>query len=171
MAGGPWPPVSYRFIACKATCLGQTRHFAHPSGRGVRYFGPLSESQVLASVAPHSGDWLLALPVTSCGLRLTDDAVRVAVALRLGCSVCVCHTCRCGELVDTQGLHGLVCKQAPSIIARHQAINDVVARAISTSGTPVMKEPVGLTRLDGKRPDGLTPVSYTHLTLPTNREV
>ena len=80
-------------------------------------------------------------------MRLTDEAVRVAVALRLGCSVCVAHTCRCGELVDTQGLHGL-------------HINDVVARAISTSGTPVMKEPVGLTRLDGKRPDGLTLIPW-----------
>ena len=39
------------------------------------------------------------------------------------------------SIIDTQGLHGLVCKQAPSRIARHQAINDVVARAISTSGT------------------------------------
>ena len=54
-------------------------------------------------IAPDSGDRLSAHPVTSCGLRLTDDAVRVAVALRLGCSVCVAHTCRCGELVDTQG--------------------------------------------------------------------
>ena len=121
---------------------------------------PHEKARLLASVAPHSGDWLLALPVTSCGLRLTDDAVRVAVALRLGCSVCVAHTCRCGALVDTQGLHGLVCKQAPSKIARHQAINDIVARAISTSGTPVMKEPVGLTRLDGKRPDGLTLIPW-----------
>ena len=69
------------------------------------------------------------------------------------------NTCRCCEL-DSQGLHGLVCKQAPSRIARHQAINDVVARVISTSGTPVMKEHVRLTRLDGKRPDGLTLIPW-----------
>jgi len=31
---------------------------------------------------------------------------------------------------------------------------DVVARAIQSAGIPVTKEPVGLTRLDGKRPDG-----------------
>ena len=31
----------------------------------------------LAAAAPHSGDWLLALLVTSCGLRLTDEVVRV----------------------------------------------------------------------------------------------
>jgi len=31
-----------------------------------------------------SGDWLCALPVTSCGMRLDDEAVRVAIGLRLG---------------------------------------------------------------------------------------
>jgi len=63
---------------------------------------------------------------------------------------------RCGAVADAQGLHGLVYKQAPSETTRHQAINDVVARAVTSAGIPVTKEPVGLTRLDGKRPDGLT---------------
>jgi len=80
------------------------------------------KARFLAAAAPHSRDWLLALPVTSCGLRLTDEAVRVAVALRLGCSVCVAHACRYGSLVDALGIYGSMCKQAPSKIARHQAI-------------------------------------------------
>jgi len=58
--------------------------------------------------------------------------------------------------MDAQGLHGLVCKQAPSRIIRHHALNHVVAPAIQSAGIPVTKEPVVLTRLDGKRPDGLT---------------
>jgi len=32
------------------------------------------------------------------------------------------------------GKHSLVCKQAPSKIAGHQAINDVIARAITAAG-------------------------------------
>ena len=36
----------------------------------------------LAASSPHSGDWLFASPIASCGLRL-DEAVRVAVGLRL----------------------------------------------------------------------------------------
>ena len=79
----------------------------------------------------------------------------MAIALHLGCSVCVAHTCRCGAIADAEGIRGLVCKQAPSRIARHLAINGIIARAISSSGIPVTKEPAGLTRLDGKRPPGL----------------
>ena len=93
-------------------------------------------------------------------LRLTDQAVRMAVALRLGCSVCVAHTFRCGSLVDAREIHGSVCKQAPSRIARHQAVSDVIARAITAAGVPVTKEPVCLARLNGKWPDGLTLIPW-----------
>jgi len=42
-------------------------------------------ARLLAAAAPHSGDWLYTLPVSACGLHLEDNAVRVAVDLRLGC--------------------------------------------------------------------------------------
>jgi len=83
-------------------------------------------AQFLAASAPHSGNWLLALPIASSGLRLDDEAIRVAVALRLGLDLGAPHTCRCGALVDARGQHGLVYKQAPSRIARHQQLNDLV---------------------------------------------
>jgi len=104
------------------------------------YLDPQQRAKFLAAASPHSGDWLLALHITACGLRLSDEAVRVAVALRLGCSVCVPHSCRCGSLVDAQGLHGLVCKQAPFRMIRHHALNNVVARAIQSAGIPVTKD-------------------------------
>jgi len=43
----------------------------------------------LASVAPFNGDWLLAVPIANCGLRLEDKAVRVVVGMRLGLTLCV----------------------------------------------------------------------------------
>ena len=53
-----------------------------------------------------------------------------------------------------------VCKRAPGRIARHQALNDVVARAFASAGVPVTKEPVGLVMQYGKRPDGLTLIPW-----------
>jgi len=113
-------------------------------------------ARFLAAVAPHNGDWLLALPVSSCGLRLADDAVRVAVALRLGCSACIARTCRCGALAYAQGLHDLVCKQAPSKTTMYQGTNDVIARAATSAAISVTKEPVRLSALQDMTASGLT---------------
>ena len=37
----------------------------------------------LAASTQHSRDWLFAVPIASCGLKLDDEALRVAVCLRL----------------------------------------------------------------------------------------
>jgi len=50
----------------------------------------------------------------------------------------------------------LICKHAAGRITRHQAINDVIARAFVTADIPVTKEPTELSIKDNKRPDGLT---------------
>jgi len=117
-------------------------------------------AQFLAASAPHSWDWLLALPIASCGLRLDDEAIRVAVAFCLGLDLGAPHTCRCGALVDARGQHGLVCKQVSSMISRHQQLNDLVTRALVSAGVPARKETVGLTLRDGKRPNGTTHIPW-----------
>src|SRR5690349_11337346 len=70
------------------------------------------KARLLAVSAPHSGDWLNALPLSSCGLRLDNEAVRVAVGLRLGTSLCEPHTCICGTAVNVLGTHDLACKRS-----------------------------------------------------------
>ena len=110
--------------------------------------------------AQHAGDWLLALPLPTCGLQLDDEAVRVAVSLRLGVSLGAAHTCRCGAEVDCLGLHCFVCKKAPGRIMRHQQLNDLVKRALTSVGVPATKEPVGLLRSDGRRPDGMSLIPW-----------
>ena len=97
------------------------------------------------------------MPISSCGLRLDDETVRIGVSLRLGLTLCVPHKCHCGALVDAQGLHGFVCKKAP---ARHHALNDLVARAMVSAGIPCTIEPLGLSQSDVKRPDGLSLVPW-----------
>jgi len=66
----------------------------------------------LIASSQHSGDWLFALPIASCGLKLDDEAVRVAVRLRLGLDLCVPRECHCGSMVDARGFHSFVCKKA-----------------------------------------------------------
>jgi len=48
-------------------------------------------SQLLDASFPHSGDWLHVITISSCGLRLDNEAVRVGVGLRLGLSLYVPH--------------------------------------------------------------------------------
>jgi len=70
----------------------------------------------------------------------------------------VLHQCQCGSLVSSTGVHS-VCKKAPGRTARHHALNDLIARTLVSAGIPT-KEPNGLSRSDGKRPDGLTLVPW-----------
>jgi hypothetical protein len=39
------------------------------------------QARLLAVSAPHSGDWLHALPISSCGLRLDDEAAVASPAM------------------------------------------------------------------------------------------
>jgi len=63
----------------------------------------LSQSRVLAVSCPESGAWLHAMPISSVGLRMDDDVIRVAVGLRLGLPLCHPRECHdCGAPVDAR---------------------------------------------------------------------
>jgi len=83
---------------------------------------PHSRASFLAASSQHSGDRLFALSIASCGLKLDDEAVRVAVGLRLGLDLCVPHGCHCGSMVDARGVHSFVRKKAPGRTACLQNI-------------------------------------------------
>ena len=119
---------------------------------------PREKAIFMAASAPHSAAWVGALPIASCGLRLDDEAVRVAIAFRLGLQVCNPHVFRCGSSVDAWGSHALVCKVAPGRTTRHHALNDIISRAVASADYPIDKEPSGLISGSGKRPDGATQI-------------
>ena len=116
---------------------------------------------LIAVAAPHSGDWLHVLSISPCGLRLDDNAIRVAVGLRLGAKLCDFHVCLCGTFVYSCGTHGLSCKRGSSKLTRHAIINNLVHRALVKARIPYTMEPTGLSRTDGKRLDGLTLVPWS----------
>ena len=94
------------------------------------------------------------------GLHLSNDQLRIAVGLRLGSSVCQPHTCRCGALADGVGNHALVCRRSQGRHIRHKLLNSTVSRALQAAHIPTSLEPTGLSRNDGKRPDGLSMIPW-----------
>ena len=66
---------------------------------------PIDAARLRAVASEHAGGWLHAAPITAVGLRLSDEAIRVAVGHRLGSTTCLPHTCICGVAVDAKGLH------------------------------------------------------------------
>ena len=104
--------------------------------------------------------WLNATPISSLGLRLSDEAIRVAVGHRLGSNTCHPHTCVCGTEVDARGLHGLACKKSGPRHIPHTIVDDIIWRAIKKAQISACKEPVDLSREGAKRSYGATLIPW-----------
>src|ERR1043165_9527690 len=73
-----------------------------------------------------------------------------------GVPLCEPHGCPFGAPVMADGHHGLSCALGPGRLPRHASLNDLIFRSLVRAGFPSTKEPMGLVRTDGRRPDGLT---------------
>ena len=120
-----------------------------------------NKGRLLAVSSPHAGVWLNAIPISSLGLKLDNESLRIAVALRLGVDMSMPYTCQCGTPVDRRTVHGLDCRKSGGKHIRHSAVNDIVHRALQAAGVPSQLEPTGLSRDDGKRPDGATIIPFS----------
>ena len=54
----------------------------------------------------------------------------------------------------------MACRRSAGRQTRHALFNDVIHRALVKAGVPASKEPSGLLRNDGKRPDGCTLIPW-----------
>ena len=122
----------------------------------------VARARLLAARTEDSGAWLHALPTPTLGTHLDNECLRITIALRVGAPICQQHRCRCGAMVDELGLHPLSCRYSAGRLPRHAALNDLIKRALTTSGIPSNLEPPGLDRGDGRRPDGMTVFPYKH---------
>ena len=69
---------------------------------------PTTKARLLAVSSPHASDWLNAIPVPSLGLKLDDESLRIAVALRLGVQIAMPYECVCGDTVEDSATLSLI---------------------------------------------------------------
>ncbi|KAF2899322.1 hypothetical protein ILUMI_06853 [Ignelater luminosus] len=110
---------------------------------------------------PESGAWLQAIPSSHIGTLMDNNSFRVCVALRIGSPVCRPYNCICGAQVSVDGRHGLHCGKGSGRFSRHNELNDILKRSLSSMGMPCLLEPGGPVRDDEKRPDGMTLVPWS----------
>ena len=121
-----------------------------------------SRARLLAVSTKESGAWLKALPISSLGLRLDDESLRIAIGLRLGCQLSLPHICvHCGEDVDQYATHGLSYKWSQGRHSRHGEINGIIHRSLVSAKVPSRLEPTDLLRSDAKRPDGMSIIPWS----------
>ena len=116
----------------------------------------LDKSRLLAVSAPHASHWLNAIPIPSLGLKMDNRSLRIACGLRLGSPLCQPHECICGTQVESTGVHGLSCRKSAGRFSRHFHVNNLIRKALESAHVPTILEPQGVSRTDGKRPDGMT---------------
>ena len=86
----------------------------------------ISRARLLAAASKHSGAWLNAPPVSSHGLRISNETIHIPVGLRVGAAICHPHNRGfCGKEVDQLGHHGLSCRYSQGHLIRHNALNSV----------------------------------------------
>jgi hypothetical protein len=78
----------------------------------------------------------------------------------LGCNLCTPHICKCNAKVDEIGIHGLSCSKNGGRFSRHTEINSIINRSLTSIHVNSTLEPNGLSRDDGKCPDGMTLVPW-----------
>jgi hypothetical protein len=78
----------------------------------------------------------------------------------LGCNLCTPHICKCNTKVDEIGIHGLSCSKSSGRFSRHTEINSIINRSLTSIHVNSILEPNGLSRDDGKRPDGMSLVPW-----------
>jgi len=63
---------------------------------------------LLAAASKESGAWLSALPLSSLGLQMDNETLRIAAGLRLGSAICYPHQCsHCDAEADRLATHSL----------------------------------------------------------------
>ena len=101
----------------------------------------------------YSGNWITAYPIAQVETRLDDETLPICVSLWVGLDICLPRQCRCGAIVQSDGLHQLSCRVSAGRFTRHAVINNVIKRSLEIASLHAILALVGLDQGDGRRPD------------------
>src|SRR5579863_4584749 len=91
------------------------------------------------------GRWLEAIPCAQLGTMLDNQTFRIASSLRLGLPISEPYSCaKCGLRVNATAEHGLQCSSRGHFIPRHDAINNIISRALKSAYISHTLEPTHL---------------------------
>ena len=119
------------------------------------------QARLQACRQKESSAWLTAPPISALRLRMCNPTIRIATSLQLGSPICAPHDCtHCGRRIDERGLHGLSCRRSVGRLPRHTQLNAIIKESMGSANVPSVLEPQGLSRLDRKRPDGMSIIPW-----------
>jgi hypothetical protein len=78
----------------------------------------------------------------------------------LGCNLCTPHICKCNAKVNEIGIHGLSFSKSSGRFSRHTEINSIINLSLTSIYANSTLELNGLSRDDGKRPNGMALVPW-----------
>lgn len=121
---------------------------------------PIDRARLQAITHKYAGAWLKGAPNSQIGTFLNDDELQLCSSLRLGAQLFKEHSCKCGSLIDAYGHHCFSCHMNNGRYMRHQAVNSIISRALSSINLPNQLEPANLAGAPHLRPDGITILPY-----------
>ena len=113
-------------------------------------------SRLMCLSSEEAGAFLTGPPSTCLRTRIDSAAFTCAIRIRMAQPVAAESLCSCGQDLDANGAYALACRRGAGKQIRHRILNEFVRRAFLAAGMPVLLEPTGLSRKNGKRPDGVT---------------
>ena len=91
----------------------------------------IEKARLQAVSSEGASAFLNAMPLASCGLKLSNLELPIVCALRVGSRLCLPHKCFCGKDVEANGHHGLSCSQQVEQFSRHTEANYLIKRALA----------------------------------------